>query len=462
MLGVAKLTDHSCDYYLGDLGDELASLAPSRAGAGARWVGTGSLALGIDGEVGGPALSSLLEGRHPRTGRPLLTARRKVLGLDLTFSAPKSASIAFGLAGARAARQVLEGHGAAVDAAVSHLERRAWTARRVTDDGRCSVATDGVVGAAFTHCLSRNGDPHLHTHVVVTNLAHGIDGRWSALDTRGPFVHARAAGALYEAHLRAELTERLGVSWSWSEGRGWDMAGVDPTVRAAFSTRAAEIREHAASLGYGSSAARRVAWAATRQEKIPARGGAEIRSAWSRRLRETPGWRLERGPGGASGHLDEHRFAAAIASLGGSGVCRRDVVAAWADGLASGGRGPAVEAAVEHWAPTGEHALGVAEPRTAPSAYVPGPHLLRALGPRPSAPDAQPLWRGAAAAIERYRDRWGAEGPGLDCPRRDLVALPRQRLADHLELGRTVADARVRMGGHSSVRREPEGLALGM
>jgi hypothetical protein len=176
---------------------------------------------------------------------------------------------------------------------------------------------------------------------------------------------------------------------------------------------------------------------------------------------DTPGWRLERSAGAPSRHLDEHRFAATIASVGGSGVSRRDVVAAWSNGLASGGRGPAVEAAVEHWAPARAHGLGVAEPRGAPSTYVPAPHLLSALGPRPSAPDAQPVWRDAAAAIEHYRGRWGVGGPGVDCARRELVQMGRQRLADHLELGRTVADARVRLGARSPARREPEGLTLG-
>ncbi|MEO6651395.1 MAG: AAA family ATPase [Ilumatobacteraceae bacterium] len=42
----------------------------------------------------------------------------------------------------------------------------------------------GFVGAAYRHRTSRAGDPHLHWHVLVANLAQGIDGRWSALDGR--------------------------------------------------------------------------------------------------------------------------------------------------------------------------------------------------------------------------------------------------------------------------------------
>ncbi|RXM16925.1 hypothetical protein EO238_28335, partial [Citrobacter sp. AAK_AS5] len=46
----------------------------------------------------------------------------------------------------------------------------------------------------------------------VANLAHArSDDRWSALDGRHLYSWCRTVGFLYEAHLRAELTRRLGV-----------------------------------------------------------------------------------------------------------------------------------------------------------------------------------------------------------------------------------------------------------
>ena len=68
----------------------------------------------------------------------------------------------------------------------------------------------GLVAAAFRHRTSRAGDPQLHTHVLVANLTLGADGRWSALDGRRIYAHAKTAGYLYEARLRAELTRELG------------------------------------------------------------------------------------------------------------------------------------------------------------------------------------------------------------------------------------------------------------
>ena len=40
---------------------------------------------------------ALLEGRHPVTGQPLGSGRTTVAAFDLTFSAPKSASVLFAL-----------------------------------------------------------------------------------------------------------------------------------------------------------------------------------------------------------------------------------------------------------------------------------------------------------------------------------------------------------------------------
>ena len=61
----------------------------------------------------------------------------------------------------------------------------------------------GSTAAAFLHRTSRAGDPQLHTHVLVANLIQGSDGRWSALDGRLVYAHARTAGFLYQAALRA-------------------------------------------------------------------------------------------------------------------------------------------------------------------------------------------------------------------------------------------------------------------
>lgn len=65
-----------------------------------RWTGAGAEDLGLVGFVADGQIRLLLAGEHPATGE--LLGRRLtqggVAGLDLTFKAPKSVSILFGIA----------------------------------------------------------------------------------------------------------------------------------------------------------------------------------------------------------------------------------------------------------------------------------------------------------------------------------------------------------------------------
>jgi conjugative relaxase-like TrwC/TraI family protein len=457
VLRVATVRDASARYYLEDLGEELGRVAPAHATSAGWWVGCSARPLGLTGPVAADALSALLEGRRPTGGRPLLRTARTVVAYDLTFAVAKGVSVLLGLGRPEARDAVVLAHREAVDRAVGYLERRAVAVRRGSDEDRVVLGADGLVGAAFTHCLSRSGDPHLHTHLVVANLAHGADARWSALDGRGLFAHARAAGALHDAHLRAALTERLGVGWCRRPGRGWDLAGSDEMLLAAFSGRRAEIAEAMARHGDRSAAARHVAWAATRPPKPAGVTARELAADWSRRARVAGATPALGAPMREAG-LDESGFAAEIAACPPSGVRRRDVVAAWA-GSAVRADAVDLERAVDHWVP-GRAGRGVAEPACPPAAVVPAGHLLRALGERPAEAVGQPVWRTAAAAIDRYRTRWGVSGPdALERPAA-IGGLPPRQLADHLEARRTVREAVLRLGGRSAAVLEREAVAI--
>jgi conjugative relaxase-like TrwC/TraI family protein len=63
------------------------------------WAGKWAPALGLSGTVEAGQLRALVEGRHPATGVDLMTGHRprSVRAFDLTFSAPKSASMLWAL-----------------------------------------------------------------------------------------------------------------------------------------------------------------------------------------------------------------------------------------------------------------------------------------------------------------------------------------------------------------------------
>ena len=449
MLGIHGIGRDRSEYYLSDLARELPVAGPGQ------WAGSVAEGLGLTGPVQADEFRRLLESRHPRSGVVLGSGRVSVPAFDLTFSAPKSASVLFALAGAEAARAVVAAHDQAVAGSLSYLEQHAVTATRRSGPLRQVLPTTGAVAAVFTHGVSRNGDPHVHSHVVVANLVHAADGRWSACDRRGIAAHRLAAAAVYEAQLRAGLATTLGLRWTGGPGRTAEVAGVGPELLGAFSGRGADIRRHLYENAVHSGRGAHIAWAATRPAKTPAAPFTDHEALWRRRADDVgAGLELEQGraPAGRA-VLDEHRFAGDISLPAHGGAHRRDVVAAFAAAARDGATASVVERLVAQWVPLGS--VGVAEPLLQRRTVVPANHHLRALGPRPVDPDDHAVWLGAARVMNAYRDRWGlvrAEAPLGDPP--NLASLPARHLADHIRTEREVATARARLGLRETAPRD--------
>jgi conjugative relaxase-like TrwC/TraI family protein len=238
------------DYYAGE------GEAPGR------WIGAGAASLGLTGDVDDETFGGLLSGAGLRKP-PSVGA---VAGFDLTFRAPKSVSVLWGVGSPRMAEEVRAGHDAAVAAALGYLEREACRGRRGAG-GHIEVRGRGFVGGAFVHRSSRAGDPLLHTHVVVGNLTQGPDHRWTALDARHLYRQAKTAGFLYQAELRRELTRRLGVEWGSVERGVADVRGVPRAIIDHFSRRRTQILEHMAERGGRSARSAQVAALETRRAK---------------------------------------------------------------------------------------------------------------------------------------------------------------------------------------------------
>jgi conjugative relaxase-like TrwC/TraI family protein len=238
-LGSWRYYDHELrveDYFLGH-GEEQGA-----------WVGSGAAALGLSGTVGEGQLARLFdEGRHPFTGEPLGLSYRHdskrtvVTGFALSFSPPKSVSLVGAFGGAPVAGEVRAAHDAAVTAALRFLEDHAGFSR-TGRGGVFQVDTEGFVAACFTHHTSRAGDPQLHAHVLVANKVRCADGKWRSLDGRELFAFQKAAGMLYNATLRVELTARLGVEWEPVDRNGQaDIRGVPRGLIERFSKRRKEV-----------------------------------------------------------------------------------------------------------------------------------------------------------------------------------------------------------------------------
>ena len=283
MLSIGKLGQGQEAYYVETVA---AGAEEYYVGAGevpGRWTGVSAVRLGLSGEVGGADLTALLGHLDPATGEALTAGMSapKVAGFDLTFCAPKSVSLLWAFGAREVADEVVAAHESSVAAAFAVMEDEAAQVRR-GKAGRHVLDTDGLVAAAFRHRTSRAGDPHLHTHVVVANIGFlDEDGRWSALDARPLYRWAQAVGYLYEAHLRHELTRRLGVGWGPVRHGIADLAGTPRPAIDAFSTRRREILEHLDAHGVAGGRAAQVATYATRRAKgaVPATG--DLRKRWA-------------------------------------------------------------------------------------------------------------------------------------------------------------------------------------
>ncbi len=96
--------------------------------------------------------------------------------------------------------------------------------------------------AAFRQATSREDDPQIHTHVVISTKVQTADGRWLALDARYLKRKQRALGGLYQSVLRAELTHRYGVAWQPIVKGQAEIEGMPEELIKAFSKRTEQVK----------------------------------------------------------------------------------------------------------------------------------------------------------------------------------------------------------------------------
>lgn len=251
MLSSAKIGTSSWRYYTDGVACRVTDYYAGVGEAPGRWHGRGLEQLGLSAGavVSERELEALFaRGLHPTAGtRPGRAWRTDgVTGFDLTFSAPKSVSALWALGDSATAAEAMAAHRAAVRAGLAYLDRHAALSRRWTD-GTEQVGSAGLVAAVFDHRSSRAGDPQLHTHALVLNKVQRSDGRWRTIDAAELFHHKKSAGMIYQAALRNEMHQRLGVYFREVNENGQaDIAGVPYELLKLWSKRTAKIDAEAA------------------------------------------------------------------------------------------------------------------------------------------------------------------------------------------------------------------------
>ena len=265
-------------YYLGD--EETKGIAT--------WGGRGAGFLGLKGDVKQRDFEALCENRYP-DNEARLTARHRAgrtVGYDLTFNAPKSATLLYEIGGDE---KVLKAFDESVDETMLEIEADALTRVRVNGKNE-ERQTANLTWAQFNHFTTRpvkgKVDPHLHAHVFTFNATYDTsEGKWKAVQ----FREINRDMPYYQANFQNRFAAKLDALGYQTEQRGkfFEISGISRHSIERFSNRTAEIEARAKELGLKTAEAKAKLGATTRAEKGELPGIDSLRTEWTNRLSET-------------------------------------------------------------------------------------------------------------------------------------------------------------------------------
>ena len=206
------------------------------------WACKGSALLGLDAMAEAEQVERLARGFHPVTGEPLVKGAgdAHVMGLDMTFSAPKDFSAVFAGADQSTKEALIECLQGAAREALGYAESASVS--RHGHGGRAKQSIEAGVAACYTHFASRALDPQLHVHAFLFNVGkRRLMDEWSAIEQKPQFERKLATGILF----RAELASRLaGLGFEIvPAGPYFAIQGINEEQREALSRRSREISE---------------------------------------------------------------------------------------------------------------------------------------------------------------------------------------------------------------------------
>ena len=213
--------------------------------------------LADGGKVDSSDFHRLYRGFAPNGGGKLTRnagSEQRSAGLDLTFSADKSVSALWAIAGTELRSEIERAHNDAAHVALEETVLRHCGYTRIRNrDGEIEVLPADIAAAMFQHGTSRDNDPQLHTHCVIFNAARTHrDGKYRALHQHPVYTWMKAAGAVYRNALAWSLQERLGIRMEQygKDGEFTRIAGMPEDLIGHWSKRRAAIIEAAREMGF--------------------------------------------------------------------------------------------------------------------------------------------------------------------------------------------------------------------
>ena len=266
-----------------------------------QWHGKGADALGLGRgtSVTKQQFSDLLQGIHPVDGSSLAQRNRsdRRPGMDLTFSVPKSVSLAWAI---NEDERLVAALRAAVHETMTKdveplMQRRVRSGQHANSEQKRT--TGKLIYADFLHKTSRpvdgKADPHLHVHAFVINWTQDAGrhyaGQMEEIVRQRPSLQAK-----FESRLARKLQHELGYTVERTRfaqsGRvkaGWEITGIDRSTIEKFSRRTAQVEQHALEHGVSSAAEKGRLGKQTREKKDKGATIEQLRHEWQQRLTQS-------------------------------------------------------------------------------------------------------------------------------------------------------------------------------
>ncbi|EKE10385.1 MAG: TrwC relaxase [uncultured bacterium] len=178
---------------------------------------------------------------------------RDLVAKDLTFSAPKSFGIEWALGNSEVRSSIEKAWDDALNEGISYMEESGLLTYKYKSEGQTKAGeAQGCVFVPVNHQVNREGEPQLHTHLLLLNTGYDKQGVNRALDFQAINRHRKAIGRVVDhAFVRGlveagiEVRTRTVESKNGAEENYFECSHIDDKTIDAFSTRRQQVLETA-------------------------------------------------------------------------------------------------------------------------------------------------------------------------------------------------------------------------
>ena len=203
------------------------------------WQGAISKKLDLEGKKIEPQIfDNFIKKMTERNGG---NDNKKRVGIDLTFSCPKSISLAMAKDD-ETKKDMLEAEQKAIKEALEEIEKNSgFTFRTTKNKVTTEHEADNLLIGKFNHFVNRNGELDLHTHCVVFNLTEK-DGKEYSLNAKKILKKQTEWGLLFRQKMAKNLQAK-GYKLTITDSKKglFELAGFDRETIEKYSSRRLEI-----------------------------------------------------------------------------------------------------------------------------------------------------------------------------------------------------------------------------